>query len=256
MTMVAVISGAFLSILLVQDRFYSRVDEGISAQQNLRAAVDLAASELRMGGTGALIAGAADSVSVRFDVYRAVVCDVSGGNSAYVFVYDSVANAGLGGSFVGTAYNLPYTTTYEFADGWTGGSSTSASARTTCIANGTPDTLPTTLYREVTGWSGNFPSGVPTRGAIVRRYRQLTYRFAPSLMGPGIALWRGGQELVGPLDATSAFQYVMAGGGVQNSLAPADFPNVRAIRINAIAIDDDPRFDLQRAIVFDVPFRN
>ncbi|MDX1578056.1 MAG: prepilin-type N-terminal cleavage/methylation domain-containing protein [Gemmatimonadota bacterium] len=253
---VAVISSAFLSLLIVQDRFYSRMDQSVAAEQSLRAATDLAVAELRMAGPGTLLAGSSDSVSVRFDVARAVVCDVSGANSAYLFVYDSVPSPALGGPFVGTAYTEPYVSGWEFADGWTGTSSTSAAARTACLANGTPDTLPTSLYREVAGWSGNFPSGVPDRGSIVRRYRRLTYRFAPSVMGTGTALYRGTQELVGPLDPASSFAYVMAGGGIRTSLAPSDFPNVRAIRLQAIAVDDDPRFDLQRPLRFDIPFRN
>ena len=75
MIMIAVLASAFLSIVLVQDRFYSRMDEGISAEQSLRAGADLVGSELRMAGSGALLAGSSDSVSVRYDVFRAVVCE-------------------------------------------------------------------------------------------------------------------------------------------------------------------------------------
>ncbi len=254
--MIGIIGSAFVSLMMVQDRFYSRMDEGILAEQNLRAAADLVSSELRMGGADDVLAAQADSVSIRFDVFRAVVCEVSGGNSVQLFVYDSAPNPTLPANFVGTAYIQPYTTTYEHADGWTGTGSASASAKATCIANGAPDTTPASLYRDMSGWNGNFPSGVPARGSIVRRYRRLTYRFAPSALGAGYALFRGAQELVGPLDSLSAFQYVMDDGSVRNSVVPADLGRIRTVRLNATAVDDDPRFDVQRILRFDIPLRN
>jgi len=254
--MVGIIGSAFLSLLMAQDRFYSRLDDGIAAEQSLRASADLVSNELRMGGPEDVLAAEPESVSIRFDVYKAVVCEVTGGNSVQLFVYDSAANPSLPTNFVGTAYSGPYSSTYEYADNWTGTAAASVAAKTTCVANGTPDTTPTSLYRDASGWNGNFPSGVPDRGSIVRRYRRLTYRFAPSGFGSGYGLYRGTQELVGPLDPTSSFEYVMVDSTVQTSVALADLPDIRIIRLNAIAIDDDPRFDLQRVLLFDIPLRN
>ncbi len=254
--MIGIIGSAVLSLLMAQDRFYSRMDDGIAAEQNLRAAADLTSNELRMGGPGDLLAAEPESVSIRFDVYKAVVCEVTGVNSVHIFVYDSATSPNLPTNFVGTAYSGSYTTTYEYADNWTGTTPASAAAKTVCVANGTPDTTPSSLYRDASGWNGNFPSGAPDRGSIVRRYRRLTYRFAPSGFGSGYGLYRGTQELVGPLDPTSSFEYVMVDSTVQTSVALADLPDVRIIRLNATAIDDDPRFDLQRILLFDIPLRN
>ena len=48
----------------------------------------------------------------------------------------------------------------------------------------------------------------------------------------------------------------MVDSTVQTSVAFADLPDIRIIRLNATAIDDDPRFDLQRTLLFDMPLRN
>lgn len=254
--MTGVVGGAFVSLLMTQDRFYSRLDDGIATEQSLRVATDLASTELRMGSPANLMAAQPDSVSIRFDLFRAVVCDVAGGNSVHLFVYDSAGNANLPASFAGTAYQAPYTTAFEFADGWTGTSASSGAAKSVCVGNAAPDSSPATLYRTVSGWTGNFPSGVPPRGSIVRRYGRLTYRLAPSGFGPGWALYRGSQELVGPLDPTSAFEYVMADSSVQSAVLPGDLPDIRIVRLNAVAIGEDPRFSVRRWLRFDVPLRN
>lgn len=251
-----IVGGAFLSLMMSQDRFYSSVDDGVAAQQNLRAAADIVSSEIRMSGPDDMLAAQSDSVSVRFDVFQAVVCAVTASNTVALMVYDSTPNPNIVGGLVGTAYARPYQTLYDYADGWSGASTAATGAKTTCTANGAPSTAPNPMYRYVTGWSGNFAGGVPPRGSIVRQYRQLTYRFAPSGMGRGTALYRGNQELIAPLDPASSFSYIMANGSVQTSVVPASLPNVRVVRINAIAVDDDPRFTLQRSLTFDVPLRN
>lgn len=252
MVIVGLLGTAVVSLLMTQGRFYSRVDEEVAAQQSLRAAADLASAELRMSGPTDILAAEPESVTVRFDVFHAVVCEVTGANTVALFVYDSAPNPYVTSGWQGTAFSGPYVVPYEYADGWTG--STVPGAKADCIAAGAPDTT-ASLYRYVTGWLGAF-SDVPPRGSIVRRYRPFTYEFAPSAIANGMALYRGPQELVGPLDASSVFAYVMDDGTVQASVAAGDLDRIRAVRINAVAVDDDPRFDLQRSLRLDVPLRN
>lgn len=251
-----VIGSAFLSLIMAQDRFYGRLDSGVGAQQNLRAAADLVSTEVRMAGPDDMLAAQSDSVSLRFDVYHAVVCDVTGGNTVAIIVYDSAPNPNISTGLTGTAYSQPYQTTYEYADGWMGSSTAATGAKTTCTGNGAPTTFASSAYRYVSGWTGNFTSGVPPRGATVRRYRQLTYRFAPSGMGSGTALYRGSQELISPLDVTSSISYQMADGTVRTNVVLADLPDIRVVKLNVVATDDDPRFDLQRTVTLDIPLRN
>ena len=49
----------------------------------------------------------------------------------------------------------------------------------------------------------------------------------------------------------------MADGTVQASVTSTDFPNVRAIRVTAIALGDGANlYNVQRPIELDIPFRN
>jgi len=251
--MLGVLGAATLSLLLSQDRFHTRLDESVSAEQSIRVAADLASSEIRMSGPDDFIAASPDSVSVRFDVFQAVVCEVISAGQVAMFVYDSAPNPNVTGT-AGTAFKDPYDTGYEVSDGWTGGT-TGVGGKSTCVANGAPDTT-ATLYRIVSGWPSAFGGDTPERGAIVRRYRALTYRFAPSSLGSGYALYRGTQELVGPLDSSSSFSYVMDDGTVQTSVSGAALDDIRQVRMAIVATDDDPRFDIQRRLIFDIPIRN
>jgi type II secretory pathway component PulJ len=250
-----VIGMATLSLLFTQDRFHSRIEHTVNAEQSLRVAADLLSSEIRMSGPEDFIAASPDSVSVRFDVYQAVVCEVISAGQIAIFVYDSAPNPYVTTGAQGTAFKDPYDTSYETADAWVGGVSGS-SGKSYCLAAGTPDTT-LNLYRIVSGWPSAFAGATPQRGAIVRRYRQLTYRLAPSSLGNGYALYRGPQELVGPLHSSSSFSYVMDDGSVQTSVSgPSNLDDIRRVRFSLVAIDDDARFDVQRRLIMDIPLRN
>ncbi len=75
-------------------------------------------------------------------------------------------------------------------------------------------------------------------------------------MGAGAALYRGSEELVGPLAGRSSFSYVMDNGSMRTNVAAADLDRIRVVRLNAVAIDDDARFDIERTLTFDIPLRN
>ncbi len=254
--MVGLLGSAAVSLLRSQDRFYTRLDHGVTAEQAVRIAADLVSSELRMGAPEDVLAAEADSVSLRFDVFRGVVCETNGANAVYLFVFDSVPNPSLPTSFEGTAYSLPYVVDYEYADGWVGTTSASSAAQTACTNNGAPSGSPASMYRDMSGWVGNFPSGLPARGSIVRRYRQLTYRLGASGFGAGWGLYRGTQELVSPLDPSSTFEYVLANGTVLTSVPAGNLQDIRLIRLRTVAVDQDPRFDLTRQLDADIPLRN
>lgn len=253
------VASALISLLVGQSRFYERTDDAIYAEQSLRATFDLMSAELRVAGAPDLVAAEEDSVTVRFDVARAVVCDSVDADEAALFVYDTITNANLPASFVGTAYSGPWESDYDYADGWTGSvSETGSGPRAVCTAAGAPGTGTDDLYLAITGWSGHFADGVPDRGSVVRRYRALTYRFgASSFFTSRTALWRGSQELVGPFEDGAGFSYVMDDGSVETSVSGSDLEDVTAIRVTATAVGDGAnRFGVSRSMEFDIPFRN
>ena len=69
------LASAMLSLMLGQSRFFERTDDQIWAEQSNRATFDLVSSELRMASRFDLLAAQSDSVAVRFDIMRAIVCD-------------------------------------------------------------------------------------------------------------------------------------------------------------------------------------
>jgi hypothetical protein len=93
---------------------------------------------------------------------------------------------------------------------------------------------------------------------MVRFYSRLSYHFSPSTFFQSrTALWRGAQELVGPFENDAGFSYVMDDGSVENSVASSDFDEVVAIRLTATAVGDGAnRYDVERDLQFDIPFRN
>jgi prepilin-type N-terminal cleavage/methylation domain-containing protein len=257
LVLTGLVATAVVSLLVGQGAFYSHSDDGIYAGQTVRAGVDLMSAELRMASPTDLTLAEADSVTVRFDVFRAVVCDSTGADEAALFVFDS-ASANLAGGSVGTAYSGPYEQQYEYADGWlpTGGASGGA-VKTICTGNGAPADAPDANYVKATGWSGNFTGGVPDRASLVRVYGRLTYSFGTAADGTGTALWRGAQELAEPFASGASLSYVMADGSVVSSASGSDLADVRAIRISASALGGEPnRFAVTRDLSFDIPLRN
>ncbi len=253
------LASAMLSLMLGQSRFFERTDDQIWAEQSNRATFDLVSSELRMASNLDLLAAQSDSVAVRFDIMRAIVCDSVAADQATLMVYDTVAAWGLEGGFVGTAYSDPYEETFEYADSFVPSTAATGSGpKAVCVANGSPSSSPDNTFATLSGWGGNFTGGVPNRGSIVRFYSRLSYHFrASSFFGTRTALWRGSQELVGPFEDTAAFSYVMDDGTIRNSVPNPQLDEVVAIRLTATAVGDGAnRFNVQRDLQFDIPFRN
>lgn len=253
-----VLASALISLLVGQSRFYERTDDQIYAEQSLRASMDMVATELRMASPSDLVSAEADSVTLRFDVMRAIVCDTTGADAVTAFAFDQVGNANVTGGSPGTAVSGPYEVPFTYADGWLPTeASTGSGPKASCVATGAPSGLPDASYAQLTGWVSGIGSR-PEPGSLVRIYGNLQYSFGPStFFSTRTALWRGSQELIGPFENGAAFSYVMADGTVQASVSSGDFANVRAIRVTAVALGDGAnRYNVQRPIQLDIPFRN
>lgn len=251
-----VLGAAMMGLVLGQQKFYGQSDDTIIAQQNIRAAMDLMATELRMASPSDVVVARPDSVVVRFDILRAVVCAVTGANSADVFVYDSVASANLPSGLRGTAYSGAYDSAFVYGNNFTPTWSASGSAKTRCTNNGAPSTYPNSAYRSTAGWTGPF-GVVPDRGSLLRWYGALAYSFGPSNSNTGDALWRNSDELVTPFEAGAVFRYVMADGSVLNNVSGPNVANIRQIRVMVAATGGGVnRYGVRRPITYDIPLRN
>lgn len=231
------IATGVVGLLLSQSAFYGESDDRTYAQQSLRAGADLISTELRMADRFDLLAAESDSVSVRFDVWRAAVCESSRTTGAVaVFVYDSVDAPNLPAGFRGYGFSDPYSDGRDVQDSPPVGLSP-GSGRTACEERGAPAGRASWRYRILSDWlaPGAFDS-VPDRGAVLTRYGRLTYSLEPSSFDRGLALWRNGQELVSPFREGAAFSYAMSNGAVQSSVSPANLTDVRAVRLVATAL--------------------
>lgn len=262
LVMAGVLAGGVVSLLRHQSDFYGQNDDTIYAEQTARGTAELMASELRMASPEDIEVAAADSVAVRFDVLRAVVCG-SSGSTVYTYVFDEPASVNLP-SGRGTTYFNTDSVRYYYDDGFDGSgtaaTSTSAASYVSCTSanGGVPQSADLSRYRAV-DWSGSSFAGpaVPPVGSVVRVYGNLSYSFGPSSFSSGTALWRNDQELVAPFDGNATFDYVMADGSVQSSVSSTSFGDIRAIRVDATAIGSGSnRYDVARDLSFDVSLRN
>jgi len=259
LTISGIIAAALVSLLTAQTRFYNRTDDQMWAEQTAQATFDLFSAEVRGAGAGDLLAAAADSVSFRYDVLRAVVCQAPSNNVATIFVYERTTNANLSGSFVGIAASGPYEVPFEYADSWNPTPTASGSGpKAICIAAGAPASGASSDYLTISGWSSNFAGGAPEAGSLVRGYGKVTYKLAASsFFGSRTALWRGTQEIVGPFENDAAFAYVMDDGSVQSSVSSGSLDEVVAIRMTATTVGAGAnRYEVERPVDFEVPFRN
>ncbi len=249
-----VLAGGVVSLLMRQNSFYGKNDDTIYAEQTVRGTAELMASELRMAAPQDIELAKADSVQVRFDVVRGVVCGNNSG-TVYMYVYDEPTGVNLP-SGRGTAMSNPDTAGFVYNDNFDGSGSASGTALTACTTanGGVAQSADASRFRAI-NWGSSLPT--PDVGAVVRVYGTLTYSFASSSFSSGTALWRNDQELVAPFDAGAQFEYVEQDGSVHGTVTGSSLKDVRSIRVSASAVGSGSnRFDVSRDLSFDIPLRN
>jgi hypothetical protein len=252
-----VLAAGMYKLLLDQNRFYGEMSDRSYAEETLRASADLAATELRMTTSGDVLVAESDSLAVRSDVLRAYVCHVTSGDAVYFYVTEEVADAALSGSR-GTAYSDPFTEAYEYDPGLDATGTASSTAQNECEARGAPAGKAADRYR-LEDWSGALDP--PEPGATLRIYRKLSYFFAPSAMGDGLALWRNEGELAGPYADGAGFRYRVCTSGscswAMNVSDASDQRDIRRIRVKAQALGEGAnRFDVVLDLDYDLAVRN
>jgi len=250
-----ILAGGVVSLLMRQNSFYGKNDDTIYAEQTVRGTAELMASELRMAAPEDVEMATPDSVQIRFDVLKAVVCG-SSGSTVYTYVYDEPTAVNLP-SGRGTAVSDPNLASFTYKDDFDGSGSASATALTACTTanGGVVQSADASRFRAI-DWSSS-GLATPAAGSVLRVYGTLTYSFASSSFTGGTALWRNDQELVAPFDTGAAFRYVKADGTVHGTLTGSDLTDIRSIRVSATAVGSGSnRFDVSRDLSFDISLRN
>ena len=239
----SLLGGLLLAIVASQSRFHLHNEDAVMASRTIRALADGMAAEIRSAGPSDLLLATPDTVSLRFDVSRTVVCDTVGGATADLFAYDSVAATNLRTSWRGTAVLEPYAAEWLYADDFLPLSGVSSVAASACRAAGADPSSrhPGHAFRRTSGWDGPFGSP-PSPGSLVRVYGSLTFAIRPSSSEPGtVSVRRDGQEFATHLEPGTRFEYRLANGMIQDRVAGADLPNVREVRVIGTALGRNGR---------------
>ena len=247
--------GLLVGLLASQSAFHLRNEDAIQVSQITRALSDGLGAEIRGVGPGDLLLATPDTVSIRVDVLRAVVCATRSG-SIDLFVYDSIA-ANPQPGWRGTAFSGPYSATWIYADGSTPVSGVSAAAETACRAAGADraNRMPTRWFRRVSGSSGGL-TPMPVPGSLARVYGRLTYAIHRPDSGTGtVSIRRNGQEFVSPLEPGAAFEYRLSSGAIQAGVATGDLPRVREVRLIGTAAGRNGRA-AGRRVAYAISLRN
>lgn len=260
LVILGIFGAAVVGLLLRQNSFYGQAADFTVVNQSLRGTADLVPSELRVASGHDVAHAGSDSVQIRFDVRRAIVCRSSGGTVDY-FVFDQDTNANLPAGR-GSAYRDPFATDYAYDDGFDayGGASASSDAETNCVNAGAPEGASADRYRRV-DWSGASTTA-PVQGAYLRVYGFLSYHFEASSFTGGTALWRNDDELIAPFqDGSGEFEYRVCAGGSctwHSSVNDAsDRRDITRLRILATATGEESnRYNVSRDIQLDITLRN
>ena len=293
--LLGVIMASAVGLLMSQRNLYDIQNDKIALQTNVRAAVDLVASELRTIPDGGVVKGAADSVVVRFPFRWGLVCGAvippvvkdskdppPAPTDADIYMPDVSDELFLGHTQSGVAYRdsngdwtfvdgstEPWESTIYAASRITCASSPTATEKVTYdkegnLISGDTTTYTSTEYRRWIGYNA-YTGQNAVRGAQVIGYSRVTYRFGPSVFEPGTrALFRvtsaGAQELSGLFADDSAFEYVLENGNVYSALPVGQELNVAEIRIKANATKANQAGAADRSLDYNatvnVPLRN
>lgn len=250
--LIAVTVGGLMALGLTQllaseSRMVGRQEALLAARQVARAATTVLAVDLRMTTPGGIVAAAPDSVTARVPVAFGVAC-APASDSVYVALLPSDPGRDTTRTRFGLAkrlangydFSLPDVDTITVTD-----SLPCTSAGVRVLPGGG-----LVLLQRV----GSGPPPSLAAGDVFYLYQELTYRFAPSTMVPGrLGLWgRVGAEpdaeLAAPVDSSSGFGFLLAGGGPAQATPPADLNLLRGLELRVAGEserwpsgDDGPR---------------
>ena len=211
-----------------------------SAHDNVRAATDLVARELRSSMRDGIVVAGPRTLTVRSPVAVVSVCGQSGFFGTNVDVHvDGGVSALATDEVAGVAVLDASTgewdyerTTWSFINGGSSGSA----AR--CAGNGA-DTLNVSdqfhSIRRLFFLYGLF--GIPDVGDLVMLFLEITFQIGPSSLEPGtLALFRqpygsAAVEFASGMDTTTAFRYRTGGGSYQDTVTAGSVGNVDGVRL-------------------------
>lgn len=284
----SVVVGSSISLLMSQRALYDVLGDRQALQRNVRAAVDLVASDLRSIPFGGVIEGREDSVVVRYPIRWGLVCGHLNKQAPSKDPLDPPPPPAPDAEIY-----MPIMADPIYAFTQTGLGFRGADSVWVFIDEaGTPQPWEDSLYVESTVFCTEGPGAkvrtdkfdkegnlVEVGDTLLPQYRRffdyytyvgseayanaqviaystVTYRFGPSVFEPGTrALFRitsdGEQELSGLFDSDSGFEYILENGVVHTNLPPGQIANLVEIRIKAYATKDNVGGGATRTLDYD-----
>lgn len=229
-TLVIILVG---TTFLVQNGYQARQVARAAVHDDVRAATEMLAGDLRSAMRGGITSAGNKSLTVRSPIAVGGVCERAGFILFRVDVYlEGVGQLDLG-EVAGVAPYRPSTRTWDYRPTtWAAVNAGNTGSATRCAAQGADTLGVSASYRSL--WMLTPP---PAVGDLVMLYRQTTYTLAPSALHPRTyALFRqpsGGSavEVVSGLDSISEFRYRTGGTTYSASVTGASIPNIDAVRI-------------------------
>lgn len=232
---ILLVSHAFL----VQNRFYSTQTVRTAAQDNVRAATELVAREVRTAIEGGVVVAGPRTLTVRSPLAMSVICSRAGTEDGDVMTeggeteLDTDEVAGLARRDPATGDWVAANATWAAIDG-----STSDPAGN-CAANGADTVGVRDSFHRIRDLDLFSPT--PVEGEIVMLFRETTFKIQQSELDPStLGIFRAAYgdplvEFATGVDTTAQFKYRTVGGGYVDTVTAGSLPAIDAVRLIADA---------------------
>ena len=244
-TLIALVLSSFVIVLvshsfLVQNRFYATQTLRTAAQDNVRAATELMAREVRTAMEAGILVAGPRTLTLRSPVAMAIVCSRQGAPN--LDVYNEGGEAGLDtDEIAGLAHRHPATGVWEVVnETWPNLDGSTSNAAGNCADEGA-DTVGVSAAFHRLSVPGSFFSTNPREGDVLMFFRETTFKIQGSALEPGsLAVFRAAYgdslvELATGVDTTAQFRYRTAGGTFSDTLSASALASIDAVQIVADA---------------------
>jgi prepilin-type N-terminal cleavage/methylation domain-containing protein len=267
-TLIALVLSSFVIMLvsnafLQQNRFYSTQTLRTGVQDNVRAATELMAREVRNTAEDGVVQAQALAFTVRSPMAVAVVCNRANASNADIMT-DGGESGLQAAAIAGLAVRGGGTWDYQNAT-WASLDGSDGLSAAACAANGADTVGALADFHRISGADTYFSGGLDA-GDVVMLFRETTFSIQTSqLDSTGLGLFRtelGGSavEFATGIDSTAGFHYRVQGSTSWSStISGGSLADVEFVRISADGRRPAPTGgvdDITFGWTVDVPLRN
>jgi prepilin-type N-terminal cleavage/methylation domain-containing protein len=236
MVIMAIIGGALVKLLVVQNRFFDHQASLRSARSVSRGAVNLLMSDLRMvdasGGVGdtlGVVAAAPKALTLRVPYAMGIACNSGASVTVTLVPLDTVMlNAA---AFTGYAWRDTTAGKYHYIENGVGLANSSPAS---CAAGFT--TITGARVVSLTPVPASGAAGALALGVPVILHQRILYELKASTTFPGtIGLWRTlvtsgiTEEIAAPFDTSAVFRFYVNNADSSQAAVPAQLSTLRGL---------------------------